>query len=277
MKQITVILLLVFSGSFIASAQDEYEDIPIEIFIIDSYATPESPHTFVLSFFTSVPAKSKLILDKVYEYNIATIYSERHTFGLPIENKKFSGKVVPFQIIVEDSVGNIVQSEEYDFELPYEPQLREDSNFLMLCLFGGVVFGLPMPGGVFHKDNSYFQLTKEIPLISLRGKSYNYPKGYFAIEYSYIFNAENRKFFRTGYKHIFEVPLIKYISPGLNFFTNFFGYNGISPELSIGWFKILDTFTIFTRYRYNFQPNDSGRNFQEVSLGFYSNYFSFYL
>src|SRR3989304_4588100 len=126
------------------------------------------------------------------------------------------------------------------------------------------------------KENQYFSLTKEIPLIFLKSSGYNYPTGYFSVEYSHIINAPARNFFRTGYKHIIEIPGLEYVSPGLNYVTNFKGYNGISPEISLGLFKIFNTFTVYSRYRFSAKPGDPGSEFHEISLGLYSGFFAIY-
>jgi hypothetical protein len=173
-------------------------------------------------------------------------------------------------------LGNKYTSEQYDFQLPQEVKVKSESNFLLLCLFGGSVFLLPAPTYVYANHNSYFSLTKEIPLISLSKKGFTYPAGYFSLEYSHIFNAPNKNYLRIGYKQIIEIPGIQYLSPGINGFTNFKGFNGISPELSAGLFKILDTFILYVRYRYNAKPGETGSEFQEISLGLYSNFFSLY-
>jgi hypothetical protein len=79
-----------------------------------------------------------------------------------------------------------------------------------------------------------------------------------------------------GYKHLIEVPGIEYVSPGVNGFTNLKGFNGISPELSMGLFKIFDTFTVYSRLRYNFQPGRRNSEFSEISIGLYSGFFAIY-
>jgi hypothetical protein len=154
--------------------------------------------------------------------------------------------------------------------------IKQDNNFLLLCLLGGTVFILPYPVYAYWNGTPYFSLTKEIPLVFLRGGSFSYPLGYFSLEYSYIFNAPVRNFLRVGYKHIFEVPGIEFISPGINVVTNFKGFNGISPEVSIGWFRIFNTFTLYSRFRYNIKPGNTKNEFKEISLGLYSGFFAIY-
>jgi hypothetical protein len=136
---------------------------------------------------------------------------------------------------------------------------------------------VPAPVYVKAKDKDYFSLTKEIPMFFIRSRGYQYPTGYFSAEYSHIFNAQVKNYFRLGYKHIIEIPWIEYISPGFNGFTNFKGFNGISPEVSLGLFRIANTFTFYTRYRFNAKPSEAGSEFHEFNIGLYSGFFAFYL
>jgi len=273
--KLLVLISVIISFSFISYAQDDADSI--EVYLIDSFVTPEVPHTFMLSFFTSAPAKSKVVIDNSYVYNVSADLNESHKINIDISDLSFKQKYVPFIIVVEDSLGNQYTSEKYEFELPEEPKVEGDSNFLLLCLFGATVFGLPSPVYVKEKSEDYFSLAKEIPLVSIRGGGYRYPTGYFSAEYSHIFNAPVKNFLRIGYKHIIEIPGIEYVSPGISGFTNFNGFNGISPELSLGLFRIVNTFTLYARYRFNAKPGESGSEFHEFSIGLYSSFFSLYL
>jgi hypothetical protein len=269
-NMILLFLLFIFSSQLYSQETDS-----IEVFLIDNFVTPEKPHTFVVSFFTSVPARSKIIIDRRDEFIVSEEYIENHKLELNLENIQFRNDTVPFIISVIDSAGNSSISEKFELELPYDPEVEGGSGFLMLCIFAGAIFGLPSPALVVTENDKYFSLTKEIPLVSLRGSFY-YPQGYFALEYSHIFNAPRRNFIRVGYKHIIEIPGIEYISPGFNLFTDFKGFNGISPEISVGLIRVFNAFTIYSRYRYNVKPGETGSQFQEFSLGLYSGFFSFY-
>ena len=272
-KRILFLFALIFILSdFQLSAQTD----SIEIDIIDNFVTPEIPHNFVLSFFTSEKTKSTVLIDNKYEYVVSNTFNDIHKTRIDISKLKFKVKDVPFVISVEDTNGNRITSEKYDFQLPQEMKVESESNFLLLCIFGGTVFLLPSPTYLYTDNDKYFSLTKEIPLISISKKGFSYPAGYFSMEYSHVFNAPHKNFLRLGYKQIIEIPGIQYVSPGINGFTNFKGFNGISPEVSVGLFKILDTFILYARYRYNVKPGEAGSEFQEISLGLYSNFFSLY-
>lgn len=270
------LFLIILTLSFFNDLSFSQEENLVEVFLIDAYVKLELPNRFILSFFTSEEVKSKVIINDEFELVVSDMFSDKVTASIDISNMKFKTKSVPFVIITEDQSGKVERSEVFDFELPFEPKFEDESNFLLLCLFGGVVFAVPNPVFVIDGEQNYFSLTKEIPLVTFRSKGFNYPSGYFGIEYSYIFNADSRKYFRLGYKHFFEIKPIEYISPGINFTTNFDGFNAISPEISVGLFEIENTFTIYTRYRYNLKPGSSSKAFHEFSIGLYSSFFSFY-
>lgn len=273
--KILSIIISFFLWQILSFAQQEE---PIEVFLIDAYATPEIPHTFVLSFFTSEPSVTKVKLENKYEYEVSTEFSEIHNISIDLSKLEFNKKTVKFNIESTDSLGNTSINDEYDFDLPFEPVIESGSSLFTFCLFGGMIFALPAPGYVHNDFGDYFSLTKEIPVLSFRSRSFHYPASYISIEYTYIFKANSRNFFRAGYKRLFELDFIKYISPGLTAFTNFKGQNGIAPEVSLGLFTIFNnSFTVYSRYRFNYKPNDNSANFHEINLGLYSSFFSFYL
>jgi hypothetical protein len=247
------------------------------VYLIDGYVKPEPPLKFVLSFFTSDIAKSVVVIDGRYSSPVSDEFTDMHKLEIDLEEMKFYEKIVPFVIIIENESGKTFTSETFDFDLPFEPEIKGGSDFVQLCLFGAAIFLLPYPNYIIHNGQGSFSLTKEIPLISFRSSNLNYPAGFLSLEYSYIFDAEAKNYLRAGYKKIYELPHLKYLSPGISLYTNFLGNNGVGLELSAGLFTIEDTFTFYARYRYNIKPGDSSDNFHEMSLGLYSGFFSFYL
>lgn len=266
--------LLLFSliSTFVFSQTDS-----IEIYLIDAYCTREVPHKFKLSFYTSEVCKSSVVLEEEYEFRISEEAADLHKTEIELSNLSFSSNIVNFVIVIETEDGASFRSEVFDFDLPYEPKLEGGSDFFTLCLFAGAIFLLPYPNYILDGDNSYFSLTKEIPFISFRKKSSDYPAGYFSVEYTYIFNSEMPNYLRAGYKKIFELPHTEYIAPGVSLYSNFNSNHGISPEFSVGLFTIKDTFTFYARYRYNIKLSNNGINFHELSVGLYSALFSLYL
>jgi hypothetical protein len=248
----------------------------IEVYLIDNFVTSENPATLIVSFSTSADVKSEIIIDDKYKYPVSNEFSENHQDSINISELTFKSKTPHFVIAITDSLGRKYISEKYEIDIPKEVEIKQDNNFLLLCLFGGTVFIVPYPVYVYWNGTPYFSLTKEIPLVFLRSSSYSYPMAYFSLEYSFVYHAPVRNFMRIGYKHMFEVPGIEYISPGINGITNFNGFNGISPELTIGWFKIFNTFTLYSRFRYNVKPGDRKNEFEEISIGLYSGFFAIY-
>lgn len=270
-------LIILIFGLSVAPVFAQSETDSIEVYLIDAYVKPEPPQYFRLSFFTSDVAKSTVIIDGRYSYPVSDEFSDMHKTEIDLAKMKFNGKIVQFVIITENENGKKFTSETFDFDLPFEPEIEGGSNFVQLCLFGGAIFFLPYPNYVIQNGQSYYSFTKEIPIISFRSSNLNYPGSFLSLEYSYIFDAENKNYLRAGYKKIYELQFLKYISPGISLYTNFLGNNGVGLELSAGLFTIVDTFTLYARYRYNLKPGDSSGNFHEMSLGLYSAFFSFYI
>ena len=272
LDKIIPLLIILLTTSPIFSQTDS-----VEVYLIDAYCTREMPYTFKLSFYTSEVCKSKVLIEDKYEYAVSDTFVDMHKTEININDLSFPSQIVNFVIVTEAESGKIFTSEKFDFDLPYEPQIKSGSDLFTLCLFGSVIFLLPYPGYTFDSNSSYFSLTKEIPFISFRSKSLNYPAGYLSFEYTYIFNSNNPSYLRLGYKRLFDISHIEYISPGISLYTNFDVNQGISPELSLGLFTIKDTFTFYVRYRYNFALQSNGFNFQEINIGLYSGFFSLYL
>ncbi len=273
MKIIFILIIGLTVNSIIAQTEDD----SIEVYLIDAYVKPEPPYKFILSFFTSDISKSKVILNDRYEYVVSEKFSERHIADIEISGLNFTDKIVYFVIVTEDKSGNQFTSEVFDFDLPYEPEIEGGSSIVQLCMFGGAIFLLPYPTFVVQEGKSFFSLTKEIPILSIRSKSLHYPSDYISLEYSFIFDADEKNILRAGYKHLFDLPPFEYLSPGVSVYTNFFGNTGVGIEATAGLFTLADTFAFYTRFRYNIKPGDASGNFYELSIGLYSTFFSFYL
>lgn len=284
MKNFLILLLAllsinqnIFSQEDSTYVSDTSDSSSIEIFLIDAYVKQEPPYIFILSYYTSDLCKSNVIIDGKYNYVVTDTLSDSHSSKIDLTELKFVEKNIDFVIETVDSLGNKSTSEIFEFDLPFEPTLTEGSSIWTLCLFAGSVFLLPMPGYVNADGEDYYSITKELPILSFRAKKGNYPSGYIAFEYTHILKAKYKNYARLGYKKIFSIDYIEYISPGITAYTNFKGQNGFAPEVSLGWFTLFDTFTLYTRYRYNFMPGKSDANFHEINLGLYTRFFSLYL
>lgn len=275
MKSLFGILLILLSFQSNNYAQnEEYQEEP-EIFLIDAFCKPDSNRILVITYYSSYPVKSKVILENKYEFKVSEELTELHKIRIDLSNLSFEDKQVDFVVKSTDSLGNEYTSETFDFDLPFEPNVVGGSNILTLCLFGGAVFLLPNPGLVVQNNKAEWSLTKEIPLLAFR-KGYNYASSYISFELSYFNNFENKFNYRLGYKKIWEVKSIEFISAGISGFTNFKNNSGFSPEVTIGLFKLYESFTIYGRYRYNYIFS-SDYGIHELYLGFYSGFFTIYL
>jgi len=285
MYKIYIFIILFLFSDFILAQNEKTKVSDIDIFIIDSYVTPEEPYKAKITFFTSDSVTSMLRFENGLEFNVSDEPTDEHKFVISLDSLEADSTVVSYRVIISDESGQTKESETYDLYLPEEFDLKmKDRNGLMNVCLGGIlfmmpfpVFMMPFPVYVNSGENGYFSLTKEFPVISFYGHGYNYPTGYISLEYSYIFNAKNRNYLRLGYKQIFQTGFIKYISPGLNAVTNFNGFNGISPEVSFGLFDFYDAFTFYVKYRYNFKPGSNFEDFHEISIGLFTSSFSFNL
>ena len=278
MKRLLIqIAFLIFLVNYYCNAQEyTWDEEGIEVYLIDAYVKQEIPHQFVLSFFTSDSCFSRVMIDGQYEYLVSETLSDEHKTEIELTGLKFDSVTVPFEIYVKANNGKEYVSENYELLLPFKNEIdfNNSPGLFEVCCFGGIIFGIPSPTFISRDGNNHFGLTKEIPLISYYAVGYNYPAGYLSIEYEYIFNADIKHFLRFGYKHIFQLPVIEYVSPGAGAMSNLVGFNGVSAEISIGIVKIYNVFTLFTKYRYNIQPGNSNNDFHELSIGLYSNFFS---
>ncbi|MBK8945797.1 MAG: hypothetical protein IPM32_11090 [Ignavibacteriae bacterium] len=248
----------------------------VEIFIIDGFVTPEIPHTFKLSFYSSVPIKSKILIDDKYEFQISNEYLEDHKIEVDFSTYKFRKKNIPYKIISENESGEKFISEDFEIILPYDEFIftKSGSNPVSTILLGLLLYVLPSPNLAIIDKENYFSLTKEIPIITFYGSGYNYPSGNIGFEYTHIYKSNLRDLVRLGYQHIIPIKGIEYISPGISGFSNLKGFNGIGAEISIGFFKVYDVFTVYSKYRYNLKPNDPSKYFQEISVGLFSHFFT---
>lgn len=247
-----------------------------EIFIIDAYVTPETPHTFKLSFFTSEELKTKIVINDDRTFNISKDYLEDHSIDIDFSSFVFKKKFVPYQIISENKNGDTFKSEIFELVLPYDEfiETKEGSNPILTILFGFMLYLLPSPNAFLTDEHNYFSLTKELPIVTFYSSGYNYPSGNISLEYTHVYEASVKNFLRLGYKSIIPIKVFEYISPGLTGFTNFNGFNGLGAEVSLGLIKVYDVFTIYSRYRYNIKPSNKNQYFQEISIGLYSNFFT---
>lgn len=266
-------LYLLFFLTFSAYPQEENE---IEIFLIESYVPQENPNLFIVSFFTSEVSRSKLIIANEFSFEISQSLADNHKGEVNLFGLSFDSANVPFVIQITDSLGNRFTSEQYEFTIFSPNRSAVGSADLFSCLLGGAFFLTPAVVYLPSAEKKW-GLSKEVPIISFFTKGYRYPNSYISAEYQHTFNGiENKNILRLGYKYLFRIPLLEFVAPGLSGYTNFKGNNGFSPEVTLGLIKFYNVFTIYTRYRYSVNLSNSDKNFEGISLGLYSSFFSLY-
>jgi hypothetical protein len=270
-KIILLVISIILNSNPFFSQNDS-----LEVFIIDAYVTPETPHKFNLSFFTSEEVKTKVDIDGKYLFNVSEEFSEDHSSIIDFTEYYFENKYVPFKIISENENGEISKSEKFEIVLPYEQfiETKKGDNPISTILFGVLLYILPSPNLFLTNDKEYFSLTKELPILTFYSSGYNYPAGNISIEYTHIYDSSQKNILRLGYKHFIPIDVFEYISPGVTGFSNFSGFNGVGAEASLGLFKVYDVFTVYSRYRFNFAPSDFEQHFHEISIGLYSHFFT---
>jgi hypothetical protein len=255
----------------------------IEVYLLDSYITPEHPYKLVVSFLTSDSCFSEIKLLGLKTLRISDKLTDNHRIEFELYELEEKLTSIEYKLYVWIGEHEISESQIYEVEVPKYILLSEESShgLLQLCCMGGIIFGIPSPTLVIQNDESYFSLTKEIPLFAFYSSNFNYPFGYISLEFAHIFKSERENFLRIGYKQLFQTKPIQYVSLGVSFFSDLNGFNGLSPELSLGLFQIENVITFYSKYRYNFQPTKStfipsnGRSdFHEISIGLYSSFFS---
>lgn len=273
MKKILLMIILLLPYFLIAQQNENY--FSDDIFVIDSFITPEKPHKLYLSFSTNDSCKSNVKINKHKNYVVSNEFTDLHKIEIELNDNDLIAEVITYQITLTFKNNKTITSENYFVELPQELSVKHETsfNYTQMCI-GALVFAIPTLNYSFINGKEFLGLSKELPLYNFYNRGYNYPEGYISFEYTHYLKAENKNIIRFGYKYIFQMGQIKYISPGITYLTNLKGFNGISIESSVGLFQIKNVFTTFVKYRYNLLPNKSSNNFYEFSIGLYSNFFS---
>lgn len=275
MKNIPFLIIIILLFSSVCRYSQTIDKNSAEIFVVDSYVSDKIPHRFHLLFFTDDSVMSEIIIDGKNKEIISKKFTTNHKFEMDFTKLNFDSAKVPFKVLVTYPDGTVKISDIFKVELPYNAvELKAETPGLFQMCLGGILFLLPSPGLVIKNGKSNLSLTLEFPLISFYSDGYNYPSGYISAGYSHQFGTDNKNYFKLGYKKIFDGKFIKFISPGLDLFSNFKGDSGIAPEITFGLLKIAGVFTLYTRYNYSFSFENSENNFHEISIGLYTNFFS---
>jgi hypothetical protein len=225
-------------------------------------------------FNTSDSCKSKIVLQDKDTITISETLTDNHKKLIDLSKYKFDSTASYFTILVETSSGVKTTSERFEIQAPAEKQPETSGGEFISCVYGGVIFLVPTVDMNFFKDKNHIGLSKELPLVSFYNGGYTYPETFISAEYSYVFGVPQKNYLRLGYKYLIQTDYGKFFVLGLNGFTSFKGYNGISPEVTWGAFTYNEVFTVYARYRYNTNFKNPANSFSEVSIGLYSWFFS---
>lgn len=274
MKKIQIYLLLMSLMYLPRNIYSQSEEPAFELYLIDSFITLEEPYTLIVSFFTSEECKSSIRIGEK-DFIISKDYLEDHKIKIDLSGFELKKETLAYELICGNREGKFIH-QKYSANVPSNKVFSAESeqSLLTVCCLGGVIFGIPSPSIFFFEDKTNYGFSKEIPLFSFFSDSFNYPFGFLSVEYTHILKGKVQNLFRTGYKQIFQIDGVEYISPGITYNTNFVGYNGIGTEVSAGLFTVSNIFTFYGRYRFNFVPGNSKNNFHEFSIGLYSNFLS---
>ena len=250
----------------------------VEVFIIESFISQENPGIFALTFNTSIPSKSKILIDGKYLLPLSDSLTDTHSKKFDISKLKFDSSNVTFKAILTDSLNKTNESDSYEIYVPREVTVESKNATYFSCFYGGIVYLIPNISmnlsGRDGKLKNYWGLSKEFPLLSHYQGGYNFPKSYLSAEYSHVLKFEDKNFLRLGYKFLFETNFGEFFTVGLNGVYDFKQFKGIAPEVSWGILPIRDVFTLTLKYRYNKSFAKPTQAFSEISLGLCSWFFS---
>ncbi|OQY74792.1 MAG: hypothetical protein B6D45_06370 [Ignavibacteriales bacterium UTCHB3] len=266
------------------------------VYVIESYVKEDGAKPeIIVYFFTSEPVKATIVFNDSQKFTVSDTLADSFRFSIELTAVKSTSQNLKCVIYTENAGGVKSSSDEFDIVLPYEPQMEGTAlGYLADCTLGGITFLVPSIGITRFKGETHFTLFKELPLIVFQNEISDLPWMAFSIEYAHIpkiswfkyhdeplpgsnssGNNSNLKEpsetlknrFFAGFKFPFEVPYIKYIAPGVSFTTNFLGANGISPEVSFGFFDIFRVINFNLKARYNWYPSSGNLNNIEFNIG----------
>ncbi|MBN8544825.1 MAG: hypothetical protein J0L60_01725 [Ignavibacteria bacterium] len=295
MKLISIFVLLLLATNFAqenpdtSSVIDEQDSLAagtdsnfvfaedsVGVYVIESYVREEEKNEIVIYFFTTSPAKASVVFEGKQRFVVSDTLGESFRFTTDVSNVKASSQLLKVIIYVEDALGNKSSSEEFEIKLPFEPQIEGTwLGYLTDCTLGGLAFLVPSVGTSLFKNENRFSFFKEIPVVVFQSEISELPWMAFSLEYAHTPDIDFRNRFFAGVKFPFDVPIIKYAAPGISYTTNFLGVNGISPEISLGFFEIFRVINFNLKARYNYFPSAEGLNHFDINIGLTSYFLTF--
>lgn len=250
----------------------------VGVYVIESYLKEEEKKEIVIYFFSTSPVKARIVFEGEKEFIVSDTLAESFRFTTDFSVFANLSEVLRGRIFVEDDAGNKSSSEEFEIPLPVEPKIEGTAlGYLADCTLGALAYLVPSPGFSFFKNETRVSIFKEIPIVVFQSNISDLPWMAFAVEYVHTPDIDFKNRFFIGAKFPFEVPILKYAAPGISFSTNFLGVNGVSPEVSIGFFEIFRVINFNLKARYNYYPSATGLNHFDVNIGLTSYFLTFAL
>ncbi len=240
----------------------------ISVNVIESYVRQEEKTEIVVYFFASEPVKAYIVFDGNQRFLVSDTLAESFRFTTDFSGIKATSNILKAIVYVENTKGEKSSSEEFEIKLPFEPEIEGTAlGYLADCTLGGLTFLIPSPGFTFFKDQNRFSFFKELPILVFQSEISNLPWMALAVEYAHTPDIDFRNRFFAGLKFPFEVPVIKYIAPGLSYSTNFLGVNGVSPEISFGLLDVFRVINLNIKARYNWYPSAGNLDNFDINIG----------
>lgn len=261
-------------------AQEEEE---FELYLIDNYLRSNEPSKLVISWMTNVEAKSKVNIPSLGTFTASDTLTDKIFLVIDVSKLLDTPGDYDFSILSELEDGTEIQSEKFIFTVPnqeiqpLDTKRSEFSYYFYTCCVGGSLWLVPSLGLSMNDKTSKFTISKEMPLLSFGSSSAfkNYPYSYVFTGYTHTLKGDAQNIFRYGYRQLFELKkIINYLSIGLSGFTNFKGANGISPEVSFSFLRILSTFDLYFLYRFDKELKNGNYSSHQIQLGLYTSSFS---
>lgn len=285
-KQFSLIFILflilpgIINQNNLIFAQEEEE---FELYLIDNYLRSNEPSKLVISWMTNIKAKSKVKILSLGTFTASDTLTDKIFFVIDVSNLLEKPGDYDFYILSELEDGTEIQSEKFIFTVPnqeiqpLDTKRSEFSYYFYTCCVGGSLWLVPSLGLSMNDKTSKFTISKEIPLLSFGSNSAfkNYPYSYLFAGYTHTLKGDVQNIFRYGYRQMFELKnIINYLSIGISGFTNFKGTNGISPEVSFSFLRILATFDLYFLYRFDRELKNGNYSSHQIQLGLFTSSFS---
>lgn len=254
------------------NAQTEFQ-----FYLLNSYVTEEAPQKLSVSFLTTQPAKTEIIIFNSGRFQVSGNFKTNHSFQIDLKKLKKIKKNISYILKAENRSGQVFYSDTFFVELTVD-QLKEivrSKSILPVIYLGVLTFFTPMPGIINGSGaNNVVTLNKELPVLNFGTDGRKYPYAFISVEYSYALNRSLRNLGGIGISFLQPIKFLEYFSAGISLITDFHNNYGVSPNVSIGLFNIYGAFTVFVKYQYDYFKAKSLPDFHEIKLGLYAKFFS---